>query len=105
MKITDREMAIVSTYSAIRSRRRTGAWLGLAIVVALWIAIAYTERLDSLGTVLGIFLGLLVAELASLYFGIRPEDKLIDLLQRYINQDAEALKQFSSKRNSQDITV
>lgn len=99
MKLTGREMAIVSAYTATRRRRKTGAWIGLAAVVAFWIAMAYIDRLESVGTVLGISVGLLIAELASLYFGTRPEDKLIDLLQRYINQDAEALQQFSSKRS------
>lgn len=99
MKLTGREMAIVSAYSATQRRRRTGAWIGLAALAAFWIAMAYIDRLGSVGTVLGISLGLIIAELASLYFGTRPEDKLIDLLQRYINQDAEALEQFSSKHS------
>lgn len=99
MKLTGREMKIVSAYSATRKRRKIGAWIGLATIAAFWIAMVYIDRLESVGTVLGISLGILIAELASLYFGVRPEDKMIDLLQRYINQDAEALEQFSLKRN------
>ena len=99
MKLTGREMNIVSAYSATRKRRKIGAWIGLATVAAFWIAMAYVDRLDSVGTVLGMSLGLLIAELASLYFGTRPEDKMVDLLQRYVNQDAEALEQFSLKRS------
>jgi hypothetical protein len=101
MKLTDRELEIFSSYSAIQRKRKAGAWIGLGFIVVCWVAIYYTDRFDSIGDVLAIFLGFITAELASLYFGVRPEDKMVDLLERYINNDAEALKQFSLKRSSE----
>lgn len=100
MKLTDRELEVFSSYSAIQRKRKVGAWIGLGFIVAFWVAIYYTDRFDSIGNVLAIFLGFVTAELASLYFSVRPEDRMVDLLERYVNNDAEALKQFSSRRSS-----
>jgi len=105
MKLTDREVEIVSSYSTVKNRRKIGAWLGLATVVAFWIGQYYFDRLDSLGPVIAVFLGISAAELASLYFRVRPEDKMVDLLQRYINSDAEALAQFSSRHDPDEIAA
>lgn len=105
MKLTNREVEIVSSYSKVKNHRKFGAWLGLAAVVAFWIGQNYYERLDSLGPAIAVFLGISAAELASLYFRVRPEDKMVDLLQRYINSDAEALAQLSSGRDPDEIAA
>jgi len=105
LKLTDREVEIISSYSTIKKRRKIGAWLGLATAVAFWIGQYYFDRLDALGPVIAVFLGISAAELASLYFGVRPEDKMVDLLQRYINSDAEAIAQFSSRHDPDDVAA
>ena len=105
MKLTNREIEIVSSFSKVQNRRKIGAWVGLATVIAFWIGQYYFDRLDSLSPVIAVFLGASVAELASLHFRVRPEDKMVDLLQRYINNDAEALAQISSTRDRGEIAA
>ena len=89
---------MVSKILKNRRDRKLSAWLGLAAALAAFIGALYFDLdFDSLGPVIGVFLGISGAELTSVYFRVRPEDKLLDLLQRYINNDPEAVRQFSFK--------
>ena len=101
MNLSNREIEMISDISKARRHRRIGAWLGLATALIVFVGTQYFDfGRESLGPIVGIFLGLAVAELSSAYFGIRSEDKLVDLLQRYINSDPEAIEQLSTKSTS-----
>ncbi|MCJ7591565.1 MAG: hypothetical protein MUO51_09445 [Woeseiaceae bacterium] len=94
MKLTDRELEIFLNYSKVQKGRRIGAWLGLVVTFCAYILVSYFDfHHDSLALIFGIFLGISIVELTTQYFRVRPEDKLINLLQRFINTDPEALGQ------------
>ena len=98
MKLSDREIEMISNVPKHRRSRKLNACLGLATALCVVIAVEYFEFYrGSLGPIAAIFLGFAVGEVARAYFRVRPEDKLIDLLLRYVNSDPEALRQFSFK--------
>ena len=106
MKLSEREIELISDIAKSRSKRKFGAWAGLITGMFLMTAVVYFDfNLDSIGPVLGIFLGVAVATLAREYFGIRAEDMLIDLLQRYVNDDPDAIQQISGRLDSRDIAA
>ena len=106
MKLTDREVEIFLNYSKVQRGRRIGAWLGLVVAFCAYILVSYFDfHLDSLGMVFGIFLGISIVELTTQYFRVRPEDKLINLLQRFINSDPEALRQVLERPGTDEAAV
>ena len=98
MRLTEREIKLIAEIPKRRRERKIGAWLGLAIAVAAFIAFQqFGARYESLVYVVGIALGFAVGEVARAHFRVTHEDKLIDVLQRYINRDPEAVRQFSTQ--------
>jgi hypothetical protein len=96
VRLTEREIEFINGIPKRRRDRKLGAWFGLASAVAGFAALQYVgSQYDSLGPVLGIFLGFSAAEVARVHFRVTPEDKLIELLQRYISRDPEAVQQFA----------
>jgi hypothetical protein len=106
MKLSDREIEMISNIPKNRRDRKLGAWLGLATALAAFVAVQYFDfHHESLGPVFAILLGFSTGEVARAHFRVRPEDKLIDLLQRYVNSDPEAVRQFSFKSESSERAV
>ena len=96
MRLTEREIELITTIPKRRRDHKLGAWLGLAIAAAAFGAAQhFGAQYDSLGPVLGVLLGISAGEVARAHFRVTPEDKLIELLQRYISRDPEAVRQFS----------
>ena len=97
MKLSTRELKILSEIEPRRVRRRRDAWIYL---IAAFLLVGITnnvEMFSSLGDESILYVGIAVAAmyLAHTYFAVRPEDKMLDLLQRYVNQDPEALAQLA----------
>lgn len=106
MKLTEREIELITTIPKRRRDRKLGAWLGLAVAVAAFSALPYLgPQYDSLGPIIGILLGFATGEVARVHFRVTPEDKLIELLQRYISRDPEAVRQFSMQDGSSQNAV
>ena len=96
MRLTEREIELITTIPKRRRDRKRGAWLGLAIAVAAFIAVQYLgPQYASAAPIMGILLGFSAGEVARVHFRVTPEDKLVELLQRYISRDPEAVRQFS----------
>ena len=98
MRLTEREVKLIAEIPKRRRERKIEAWLGLAFAIAAFIVFQHLDpRYDSLVYVVGIALGFTAGEVARVYFRVTPEDKLIAVLQRYINRDPEAVRQFSTQ--------
>lgn len=96
MRLTEREVKLITGIPKRRRDRKLGAWLGLAFPVTAFGAFQhFGSPYEPLGPVLGIVLGFSAGEVARVYFRVAPEDKLIDLLQRYISRDPEAVRQLA----------
>lgn len=101
MRLTEREIELITTIPKRRRDRKLGAWLGLAIAVAAFSAVPYLgPQYDSLFPIIGLVLGFFAGEVARVHFRVTPEDKLIGLLQRYISRDPEAVRLFSMHEGS-----
>ena len=97
MKLTAKEVELLSGVAACRKRRKWDAWVSFLLVIALMIAVLGYGVFPSFAEsqFLGMAAGASVAYLIHVYFAVRPEDKLIGLLQRYVNRDPEAVAQLS----------
>lgn len=96
MKLSKREIALIADLQKSRRRRKTTAWVFLIFMVIWWFGMPLLGiSSETVHLMTGLLLGFGIANLISVYYGVRPDDKLIDLLQRYINDDAEALQQLS----------
>jgi hypothetical protein len=94
MKLSDREMEIISSIPKNRRNRRLGLWLSIAGILIAVVAGPYIDYdVTTAITMLGGFL----AGQAAGYSIARSEDKLIDLVQRYVNSDPEAIRQFAAR--------
>ena len=106
MKLSDREIETISNIPKSRRDRKLGAWFGIAMALAIIVAVQYFDfDHGSVAPLIGALLGFSAAEVTGAYFRVRPEDRLIDLLQRYVNSDPEALRQISLKRESSEIVA
>lgn len=103
MKLSAKEVKLISDLSTKRKRRVWGAWVSFLTVVALLVATYGYGMFPALGEgpFLGFAVGAAFVNLVHVYFGVRPEDKLIDLLQRYVNQDPEAIAQIAGVTESE----
>ena len=88
VKLSKKEMEVITDIEKSRRQRKLGAWIGLLLIPNAW-------KMDV--PMSGIISAVVIVHLIHVYIGIRPDDKLIDLLQRYINSDVEAVRQLSDK--------
>ena len=95
MKLSAKEAKLISQLRTRRKHRKWDAWLSFVLAVGLLVAVEGYGLLPSLGEFpfIGMAVGAAVAYLIHVYFAVRPDDKLIDLLQRYVNRDPEAIAQ------------
>ena len=101
MKLTSREIEYLAGIDKRRKRRRIGAWIGLVLLlVLLAIEVRFGLYGGGLATVLAVFIGVVVSTLAHEYFGVSAENKLLDLLQRYVNSDPEAVRQIAGRTDA-----
>jgi hypothetical protein len=104
MKLTNTEIELISEIERSRFRRQRGAWIGLVITLVAWFSVSYFEWLsNSSSIVIGVFLGIAIVNLASAYSSVRADDKLNDVLQRYVNNDPEALRQLSTVKGENTL--
>ncbi|WP_323847448.1 hypothetical protein [Microbulbifer magnicolonia] len=98
MKLSDREIEIISRIPKNRRNRTLGLWfVAAAMLFAMVVAFYIEYDLTIVVTMLGGFL----AGQAAAHSSSRSEDKLIDLLQRYVSSDPEAIQQFAGARTGE----
>ncbi len=101
MKLSPKEIEIFSQIEKNKKQRRLNAWMNILAIPAYVLMVQFFELRDSLPFMLGgALVGLSMANLSHVYFGVRSEDKLIGLLQRYVNRDPDAIQQFSDAARS-----
>jgi hypothetical protein len=106
MKLSAKEIEIFSQIEKNKKWRRINAWINLvSIPVILYIASLLNLVPPFPMALVGTIVGFTVANLANVYFGVRSEDKLIDLLQRYVNRDPEAISQMSEASGTSEPAV
>ncbi len=113
MKLSRTEIKLVSDLSAKRRRRKRDAWWSFLTTIGLAVAVLGYEIFPSLGKLLLLPLPPLLTVLPTVYFihlihvyfAVRPEDKLIRLLQRYLDRDAEAIVQISNVAETDDVAA
>lgn len=106
MKLSARELEFLSEVETRRVRRRRDAWIYLIGVILLIILTNTVEVFAALDDVSILSLGIVVAVgyLAHIYFAVRPEDKLMELLQRYVSKDPEAVAQLAESKTPAEST-
>ncbi len=96
MKLSNRELDLVSKAPRNRQMRKRAAWTSLAVSLASLVAVHYFDfRVDTLGLFMAVAVGVSISEVFAAYFRIREQDKLTDLLLRYVNSDPHAVEQLS----------
>lgn len=107
MKLTAKEVELLSNLSTRRRHRKWDAWLSFLSAIGLMVATYGYGMFPSLAEwpFLGMATGLTFAYLIHVYFAVRPEDKLISLLQRYVNRDAEAVAQLAGVAESDAVAA
>jgi len=95
MKLTANEVKLLTALSKRHKRRKWDGWFSFLATVALIVATYGYGMFPSLieWPFLGIAAGGAATYLMHVYLAVRPEDKLIELLQRYVNRDPEAVAQ------------
>lgn len=106
MQLTGREIELLRQIPVERAKRRRNLFLGLACwlvvpAVVMYVDIDYSNLygidLAGIYSVLG---GFLMGQWAW-YLRSRPEDKLIHIIQRYVNRDAEAIRAFAKNADAE----
>ncbi len=101
MKLSSKEIEMFSQIEKSKKRRRINAWMNSLAIPVYILIVKFLDFGDSLPFMLGgALVGLSLANLSHVYFGVRSEDKLIGLLQRYVNRDPDAIQQFSDAARS-----
>lgn len=104
MKLSARELDLLSDIGKARKVRKRRAWIGLGVLLVGWAGLIYFD-LDALIPVLAVFSGVAASTLGNEYFGGRTLDRLEDLLLRYVNNDPDALQQMAKRSESRDIAA
>ena len=105
MKLSAKVLKFISEIETRRVRRRRDAWTYLVVAFLLVVLSNNVEVFSSLANESLLFIGIAVAAmyLAHTYFAVRPDDKLVDLLQRYVNQDPEAVAQLAESTAPDEV--
>jgi len=94
MKLTALEVEMIKDIPRIRTNRVRAAWSGVITTVALLAGVLYFEyQAETLGMLLAVFVGFSIGNLANAYLARHPDDRLVELLLRYVDDDSEALAQ------------
>jgi len=105
MRLTAREIELLVDVHDRRRRRKRSAWFGFVFLLGVFAVVngldPFPWEFDS--SIVGIALGASAASLIHAYLGVSPDDKLVDLLQRYINHDPEAIKQIAARNSNRDL--
>ncbi len=102
MKLSRTEINLLLDIQAAQKRRRRDAWTSFFLVIGVLIGTYQFELFPALqqSELLGAAIGATTAYLIHVHFAIRPEDKLINLLQRYVNRDPEAVTQLAQTKET-----
>lgn len=97
MRLSEKEIEYLLDRSARSKRRTTALWSFFLSSLVLLVSNVWFRWLDESYLVLPpLFVATGFSLLCSHYFAIDAEEKLLDLLQRYVRHDPEAVQQLSA---------
>ena len=107
MKLSSKEVELISKWPARLKRRKRDAWSYFVSVTALMVATHGYGMFPYFaeGPVLAVAMTATIFYLANVYFAVRPEDKLVELLRRYIDRDPEAIEQIAAEPGPDGVSV
>ena len=98
MKLTKREIDLITGIEKNRRRRKNGVWWTVLVLLVTWFVLPLIGiEKETVFTLVAVAFGIAFSDYVNNYIRVRSEDKLIDLLQRYVNGDAEAIRQLLDK--------
>jgi hypothetical protein len=107
MKLTTIELKLIAGISKNRKRRKWDALATFLVSIILATATFGFGMFPALSNsmFLGVAVGASIMWLIHVYFGVRSEDKFVDLLQRYINRDPEAVAQIAAASEAEQVAA
>ncbi len=98
MKLTNSELKLVRNLDQLRKQKIKGL-AGVAIVLVLYWVLRYAGVLREVDVPLDSLLFFYIAFLAGDTFSnLRPESRHLELLRRYVNNDAETITALSERK-------
>ena len=98
MLLSNREIEVISSLAKGRRYRVLSLWI---LAAAILLAVAASFYIDYDLTVAIVMLGGFLGGQAAAYSSYRSDELLIEIVQRYVNDDPEALRQIAA-RSSDD---
>lgn len=106
MKLSRREIELIADIPRSRRRRKAGVWLGFVTALLVFLALPSAGiHWESMSAFIGLMLGVSASQLIGTNFGARPEDRLADVLLRYVNDDPEAIEQLAARPGAREPAV
>lgn len=106
MRLSSREVELIKDVPKARRNRKLSAWSGLITSLVILIGVHFFDyQVSTLGLFIATIVGFSIGNLAAEYFRVRPDDKLVDLLLRYVNDDPTAIRQLSDQVGSLEKAV
>lgn len=97
MKLSNRELDVVESIDHLQEQKKKGL-IGVVIVLAVYWALRYTGVLQSVDVPLDSLLFFyLVIHVGNTFTNLRIEDRYVELLRRYVNNDADALAALATR--------
>jgi purine-cytosine permease-like protein len=98
MKLSGRELKLIEELDLYRKQKIQGLLAVVVVVIAYW-GLRYAGVLGRVEVPIDSLLILYVVFLASDAFSnVRRESRYVDLLRRYVNNDAETIEALSERR-------
>ncbi len=98
MKLSRREIDLVANISQLHKRKIKGL-VGILIVLAIYWALRYAGVLHVIDIPFDSLMLLVVAYyIGSTFSRIRPEDRYLELLRKYVDNDADAMVALSERK-------
>lgn len=100
MKLSNRELDVVESIGRVQEQKKTGL-IVLVVVLAVYWVLRYTGVLQSVEIPFDSLLVFYLAIQIGNTFGyVRIEDRSVELLRRYVNNDADTLAALSKRKEA-----
>ena len=98
MKLSKRELDLLANIGRNQKQKVKGL-IGAVIALASYFVLRYLGVLDGIDIPFDSLMFVYIAfHIGYTFSGIRPEDRYVELLRRYVNNDAEAVSALSERK-------
>lgn len=102
MKLTNRELDLIESMDSVKSPKIKGL-VALGIVVAAYWILRYAGMLDGFQISFdSLLMFYLVVHVGNTFSDMRSEDRYVELLRRYVNNDADTITALSERSAGSD---